>query len=121
MYTGEYTQKRELPVGRLNKLTAIAVAKKAKPGAYGDGGGLYLRVESNGVKGWFFRYKRNNRRWGWDRRTRSRLRKRVSGQRNVVALCSKDAIRSMSAARSANANEPKGRIVLLFENAPKPS
>ena len=48
-------------MGRLNKLTAIAVAKKVKPGAYGDGGGLYLRVESNGVKGWFFRYKRNNR------------------------------------------------------------
>jgi hypothetical protein len=49
VYTGEYTQKRESPVGRLNKLTAIAVAKKAKPGAYSDGGGLYLRVELNGV------------------------------------------------------------------------
>jgi integrase len=61
VYTGEYTQKRELPVGRLNKLTAIAITKKTKPGAYSDGGGLYLRVESNGVKGWFFRYKRNGR------------------------------------------------------------
>jgi integrase len=48
-------------LGRLNKLSAITVTKRAKPGAYGDGGGLYLRVEPNGVKGWFFRYKRGGR------------------------------------------------------------
>jgi integrase len=48
-------------LGRLNKLSAMMVAKVTKPGAYGDGGGLYLRVEPNGVKGWFFRYKRNDR------------------------------------------------------------
>lgn len=35
-----------------NKLTAVQVAKATKPGVYGDGGGLYLRVAPAGNKFW---------------------------------------------------------------------
>lgn len=38
------------------KLTAIAVTRQTKPGTYGDGGGLYLKV-SEGGKSWLFRFK----------------------------------------------------------------
>src|SRR2546429_6522527 len=50
--------KRVRRMGRLNKLTAAGVSARSKPGAYNDGGGLYLRVAKGGSKGWFFRYKR---------------------------------------------------------------
>lgn len=40
----------------INKLTAAEVAKKMKPGRYGDGGGLWLQVSSYGSKAWVFRY-----------------------------------------------------------------
>lgn len=40
----------------INKLSAIEVAKKAEPGRYGDGGGLWLQVSSYGTKAWVFRY-----------------------------------------------------------------
>ncbi len=40
----------------INKLSATEVAKKTKPGRYGDGGGLYLQVSSYGSKAWVFRY-----------------------------------------------------------------
>lgn len=40
----------------INKLSAIEVERKAKPGRYGDGGGLYLQVSSSGAKSWLFRY-----------------------------------------------------------------
>ncbi|RXH31985.1 tyrosine-type recombinase/integrase [Bradyrhizobium zhanjiangense] len=43
------------------KLTAIEVAKKTKPGMYGDGDGLYLQVTGDGKerigKSWIFRYR----------------------------------------------------------------
>jgi hypothetical protein len=34
----------------INKLTAIKVEKAKKPGMYGDGGGLYLRVLAYGCE-----------------------------------------------------------------------
>ena len=40
----------------INKLSATEVAKKTKPGRYGDGGGLWLQVSSYGSKAWVFRY-----------------------------------------------------------------
>lgn len=40
-------------------LTAMAVAKMAKPGRYGDGGGLYLQVSRTGTKAWLFRFTRD--------------------------------------------------------------
>ncbi|ESX48810.1 integrase arm-type DNA-binding domain-containing protein [Mesorhizobium sp. C416B] len=49
----------------INKLSAVEVAKKAKPGTYGDGGGLYLQVAKSTAKGaqegaitksWLFRF-----------------------------------------------------------------
>ncbi|EHH10619.1 putative phage integrase [Mesorhizobium amorphae CCNWGS0123] len=49
----------------INKLSAIEVAKKTKPGTYGDGGGLYLQVakstskvaeEGDVTKSWLFRF-----------------------------------------------------------------
>jgi integrase len=54
------------------KLTAVKVARLKKPGRYGDGGGLYLRVAeyplTNGKtarsKNWIFRYERDGaERW----------------------------------------------------------
>lgn len=42
------------------KLTAVKVKALAKPGRYGDGGGLYLQVRENG-KSWLFRYKLNGK------------------------------------------------------------
>jgi integrase len=41
-----------------NRLTAVAVTKKSKPGLYGDGHGLYLRVAPEGTKSWIFRFMR---------------------------------------------------------------
>jgi integrase len=41
------------PFGRL---TALKVEKARKPGMYGDGGGLYLRVTKEGTKNWVFRF-----------------------------------------------------------------
>lgn len=40
----------------INKLSAIEVEKKSKPGRYGDGGGLWLHVSPSGAKSWVFRY-----------------------------------------------------------------
>ncbi|ESY21728.1 MULTISPECIES: site-specific integrase [unclassified Mesorhizobium] len=49
----------------INKLSAVEVAKKTKPGTYGDGGGLYLQVAKSTAKGaqdgevtksWLFRF-----------------------------------------------------------------
>lgn len=39
-----------------NKLSALQVTKQAKPGRYGDGGGLWLQVSTFGTKAWIFRY-----------------------------------------------------------------
>jgi integrase len=40
----------------INKLSAADVAKKTKPGRYGDGGGLWLQVSQFGTKSWIFRF-----------------------------------------------------------------
>ena len=40
----------------IGKLTALEVEKAKKPGMYGDGGGLYLRVTDEGTKNWVLRY-----------------------------------------------------------------
>jgi integrase len=40
----------------IGKLTALKVAKAKKPGMYGDGGGLWLRVTADGAKNWVFRF-----------------------------------------------------------------
>ena len=40
-----------------NKLTALGIKRLEKPGFYGDGGGLYLRIAEN-RKSWLFRFKR---------------------------------------------------------------
>ena len=37
-------------------LTAIRVKTETKPGLYGDGGGLYLRVAPTGAKTWIYRF-----------------------------------------------------------------
>ncbi|MDP1649589.1 MAG: integrase arm-type DNA-binding domain-containing protein [Rubrivivax sp.] len=43
------------------KLSATAVAKKKKPGHYGDGGGLWLQVSTVGTKSWVFRFTLNGK------------------------------------------------------------
>jgi hypothetical protein len=40
----------------IQKLTALEVRKITKPGAYADGGNLYLQISPTGVKSWLFRY-----------------------------------------------------------------
>ena len=48
----------------IEKLTALKVEKEKRPGMYGDGGGLYLRVTDDGAKNWVFRFMLNGRpRW----------------------------------------------------------
>jgi len=44
-----------------NRLTARMVKALDQPGAYADGGGLYLRVRTDGSKVWTFRYMRDGR------------------------------------------------------------
>ena len=44
-----------------NKLSALAVFRKTKPGRYADGGGLYLQVARGGSKQWLFRYSRDRK------------------------------------------------------------
>jgi integrase len=39
-----------------NKLSAVAVTRKTKPGRYADGGGLYLQVSKVKTKAWLFRF-----------------------------------------------------------------
>jgi Arm DNA-binding domain len=39
-----------------NKLTALEVTKRKKPGRYSDGHGLWLQISSSGTKAWLFRY-----------------------------------------------------------------
>jgi hypothetical protein len=41
---------------KVEKLSALAVAKASKPGLYPDGAGLYLRVGRGGARSWAFRY-----------------------------------------------------------------
>jgi integrase len=48
----------------IGKLTALKIEKAKRPGMYGDGGGLYLRVTPDGAKNWVFRFMLNGRaRW----------------------------------------------------------
>ncbi len=51
----------------LERLSALAVARKTENGLYADGGGLYLQVTGDGAdkaKSWLFRYRTNGRgRW----------------------------------------------------------
>lgn len=46
----------------LSKLTARRVDTLTKPGWYGDGGGLWLRIKSDGAKRWVFTWERDKKR-----------------------------------------------------------
>jgi integrase len=48
-------------VRTIGRLTALKVEKAKKPGMYCDGGGLYLRVTTEGTKSWVYRYKLDKR------------------------------------------------------------
>jgi integrase len=45
-------------MAKAQQLTALKVAKLAKPGRYGDGLGLWLQVGPTGAKSWLFRFQR---------------------------------------------------------------
>ena len=45
----------------IHRLTPVAVSKKKRPGAYADGGGLWLQVTESGSKSWSFRFMLNGR------------------------------------------------------------
>ena len=42
-----------------SKLTALQVTRLKEPGAYADGGNLYLQISQSGGKSWLFRYMLN--------------------------------------------------------------
>jgi integrase len=46
----------QLMAQKLQRLTALTVAKMKTPGLFADGGGLYLRVGRNSAKSWSFRF-----------------------------------------------------------------
>jgi integrase len=46
---------------KTERLTARVVEQTKKPGYYGDGDGLVLRVANSGTKGWLYRYKSNRK------------------------------------------------------------
>ncbi len=41
-----------------NKLTEAKIKGLTKPGIYGDGDGLYIRVQKGGSRNWIFIYRR---------------------------------------------------------------
>src|SRR5689334_20055051 len=43
-------------MSRAHKLSALTVSKMSKPGVYGDGAGLYIRVTDSGTKHWIHRF-----------------------------------------------------------------
>jgi hypothetical protein len=43
-------------VQKIQRLTALQVARTSVPGLHADGGGLYLRVGRGGAKSWAFRF-----------------------------------------------------------------
>lgn len=45
----------------VGKITAAKLRTLTKPGIYGDGGGLYLRVRGASGSAWLYRYKRNGK------------------------------------------------------------
>lgn len=45
----------------IGKLTAVQVRQAKRRGLYGDGGGLFLQVSTNGAKSWVFRFKEAGR------------------------------------------------------------
>lgn len=45
-----------------NKLSETKIKTLSKPGIYGDGDGLYLRVQKGGSKNWVFIYRRGDKR-----------------------------------------------------------
>jgi integrase len=45
-----------------NKLSEAKAKALAKPGVYGDGDGLYLRIHKGGTKSWFFIFTRDGKR-----------------------------------------------------------
>ncbi len=46
---------------KIGKLSPAKVAKATKPGVYGDGGGLSLRVSRGAGRSWVFRYQKDGR------------------------------------------------------------
>ena len=43
-------------MSKAHKLTALTVSKMSKPGVYGDGAGLFIRVTEGGSKHWIHRF-----------------------------------------------------------------
>jgi integrase len=46
---------------KINRLSAISIARAKEPGRYYDGGGLLLQIGPTGTKSWLFRYQRDGR------------------------------------------------------------
>src|SRR5215210_1343911 len=46
---------------RAKELSAVAVAKLARPGRHAVGGGAYLQITEQGTKSWVFRYQRDGK------------------------------------------------------------
>lgn len=50
-----------MPRTAAKSLTSMKVEKLSKPGAYADGGNLYLQITPNGTKSWLLRYMRDGK------------------------------------------------------------
>ncbi len=105
------------------KLTNSAVKEAAKPGRFGDGGGLYLHITPNGTKSWVQRIVIDGARLdkglgGWPQVTLKRAREIADSNRVEVKAGRNPWAGKERAARVASATPrtPSKRKVLTFED-----
>src|SRR6266516_5722026 len=102
------------------RLTAKQV-ENAKPGRYGDGGGLWLEVSSSGARHWTLRYQINGRaRWmglgGADVVTLADAR----GRARLARLALLDGIDPLEARRAQRAEQRRAQAAAItFREAAK--
>ena len=101
----------------LGRLSAVKVQGIRKPGYYGDGGGLYLRVAPGGAKGWIFRFGRHGRSrdmglGGYPAIGLAKARELAGDYRGVVAA----GLDLMTRATRRRGGHRRGREVMTFDD-----
>lgn len=94
----------------LNKLSAVAVKAAAAPGWYGDGDGLWLRVDPAGTKRWVFIYQWRGRRaeMGLGSAREVDLKEARAG-REAARRAVRDGLNPVEVRRRARAEAQEGR------------
>jgi integrase len=99
---------------KFNQLTHRKLAAVTKPGAYGDGAGLYLQVSDYGTKSWCFRYTRNGRSremgLGSARQISLKLAREIAKEQRAILLRGDDPIEVRRAKRGAALAREAARI-----------